>query len=152
MGKTGKWFKSFLTGKKEKDQKNSNGNCINNQSNSTNHQNPTTPKEKKRWSFRRSSATNTTTATATVKSADAINAQPNELGESVAAAAAAVVEKPAHEGDTDSGAAVSNATVGQEIPVNNCILEEAAAVKIQSVYRSYLVCFLVFFFDYEFVD
>ncbi|XP_047955250.1 protein IQ-DOMAIN 19-like [Salvia hispanica] len=51
MGKTGRWLRNILTGKKEKVKEK--------EKEQTEHrpQTPTTPKEKRRWSFRRSSAT-----------------------------------------------------------------------------------------------
>uniref|UniRef100_A0A2N9F4M9 DUF4005 domain-containing protein n=1 Tax=Fagus sylvatica TaxID=28930 RepID=A0A2N9F4M9_FAGSY len=72
MGKTSKWLRSFLTGKKDKEK------CPSNQNSCIAPENPTTPisilqttpKEKKRWSFRRSSAT----AAATPK--DSISTEP----------------------------------------------------------------------------
>ncbi|XP_042052920.1 protein IQ-DOMAIN 19-like [Salvia splendens] len=50
MGKTGRWLRNILTGKKEKAKER--------EKEQTEHrpQTPTTPKEKRRWSFRRSSA------------------------------------------------------------------------------------------------
>ncbi|KAL1548629.1 IQ-domain [Salvia divinorum] len=53
MGKTGRWLRNILTGKKEKGKERENE-----QKSGTEHRpsTPTTPKEKRRWSFRRSSA------------------------------------------------------------------------------------------------
>lgn len=47
MGKTGRWLRNILTGKKEKKAK---------EREKEQPPTPTTPKEKRRWSFRRSSA------------------------------------------------------------------------------------------------
>ncbi|KAF5950766.1 hypothetical protein HYC85_012759 [Camellia sinensis] len=69
MGKTSKWIRNFLTGKKEKEkekEREKERNSSNQQLNLNANENPTTPisiprpmtpKEKRRWSFRRSSAT-----------------------------------------------------------------------------------------------
>ncbi|XWS13703.1 hypothetical protein CRYUN_Cryun36dG0060600 [Craigia yunnanensis] len=67
MGKIGKWLKSFLTSKKEKEKEK--GKYTSNQNSSVAPENQTTPisispttsKEKRRWSLRRSSATATPT-------------------------------------------------------------------------------------------
>ncbi|KAL3812573.1 hypothetical protein ACJIZ3_013841 [Penstemon smallii] len=93
MGKTGKWLRNLLTGKKDHKEKEQ----------SKNHPisipQPTTPKEKRRWSFRRSS----TTAPGTT---------PPE--------AVAVIQLTADAAEKTSAD------------------EEAAAIKIQSVFRGYL--------------
>ncbi|KAK4493091.1 hypothetical protein RD792_018067 [Penstemon davidsonii] len=89
MGKTGKWLRNFLTGKKdhkEKDQSKINPISI---------PQPTTPKEKRRWSFRRSSTT-------------------------LPLAAVAVIQLTADAAE------------------RTIAYEEAAAIKIQSVFRGYL--------------
>lgn len=162
MGKTGKWFKSFLVGKKDKGEKDKKSNVSNNkQSVSTDHSHnptttpvvvvprPTTPKEKKRWSFRRSSASGNTTAK-DHSVADAANVQKSEVPELMAAAQ----EKQAQEVEPQNGvvdnvtvadteaAAVESAVVVMPLvgysEVSASPVEEAAAVKIQSVFRSYL--------------
>ncbi|XP_010694040.2 protein IQ-DOMAIN 19 [Beta vulgaris subsp. vulgaris] len=165
MGRTGKWLKSFLIGKKDKNvNKDLKANETNKQSISIDQETsttppvtlprPTTPKEKKRWSFRRSSASsntkekekdpNTAAATAALppQNSDAVVvvqrvltvAQPETEVEEVAAdtdvAANATVV------DAEVTAAVidqSSSTEGKDEAI-----EEAAAVKIQSMFRSYL--------------
>ncbi|XP_061984812.1 protein IQ-DOMAIN 19-like isoform X1 [Populus nigra] len=141
MGKSGKWLKSFLTGKKDKER----------EKKGTTQQNstpiienpltpisipPATPKEKRRWSFRRSSATaaapkdsNSTEPIATTQPAavqgtlDSDNEQKMHAMAMAAAAGAAMA------------AAQAAAAV---IRLTNSTIEEDAAVKIQSVFRSYL--------------
>ncbi|KAK9930902.1 hypothetical protein M0R45_018206 [Rubus argutus] len=159
MGKTGKWLRSFLTGKKDnKDHKDkvkcttttttTNESC----SPATTHdQNPTTPistpKEKKRWSFRRSSATSP--ASKDSNSVDAIPTTPPpvhttlDISENyeqkkhalaVAAATAAVADA------TAAAAQAAAAVIRLTAAVNGkaTATEEAAAIKIQSFFRSYL--------------
>lgn len=117
MGKPGKWLKSFLTGKKDKEKEKG----TSNQNSTPSIQNPVTPisippttaKEKRRWSFRRSSATaaapkdsNYTEPTATTQPAAVLDTFDSEN------------EQKMH------AMAVAN--------------KEAKAIKIQSVFRSYL--------------
>jgi hypothetical protein len=142
MGKSGKWLKSFLTGKKDKER----------EKKGTTQQNstpiienpvtpisipPATPKEKRRWSFRRSSATaaapkdsNSTEPIATTQPAavqGTLDSDNEQKMHAMAMAAAA---------DAAMAAAQAAASV---IRLTNSTIEEDAAVKIQSVFRSYLV-------------
>ncbi|MED6119882.1 IQ-domain [Stylosanthes scabra] len=124
MGKTGKWLRNLLTGKKEKEKYK--GKCAT--ISPVVLSNPTTPKEKRRWSFRRSSATATaskelnfveakaTAASMTVQTAAATDAQQNEQKRH----AMAVISLTSSSNETTRS------------------IEEAAAIKIQSVFRSYL--------------
>ncbi|KAJ8765824.1 hypothetical protein K2173_015721 [Erythroxylum novogranatense] len=148
MGKTGKWLKSFLTGKKEKEK------CIPGQNSATLDTNnpatpisipPTTPKEKRRWSFRRSSATGTgpkdtnsiesngSTHPPVQLSFDSDNEQKKHAKAITAATAAATDAAVAA---VQAAAAVIRLTSASSGRVS--AIEEAAAIKIQSVFRSYL--------------
>ncbi|OIV98783.1 hypothetical protein TanjilG_20507 [Lupinus angustifolius] len=113
MGKRGKWLRNFFTGGKKKDKEKS----LTNLSVSIITEKPTTPistttKEKRRWSFRRSSAT----ATAS-----------KELSF-------------AEENEQKKHAQPANVVICMNDDSNEIFtsLEEAAAIKIQSVFRSYL--------------
>ncbi|KAK9725501.1 hypothetical protein RND81_05G148500 [Saponaria officinalis] len=140
MGKTAKWFKNLLSGKKDKPQKDEKT-ATNNGSNpkhSEQHPNPTTPitvprpttpKEKKRWSFRRSSATAVgpkdpnsaeVANTAALPESEQTSTQEKRALDVVDVTTDVVVQQT---GFTDAGI---------------CEIEEAAAVRIQSVFRSYL--------------
>nr|KYP73556.1 Protein IQ-DOMAIN 31 [Cajanus cajan] len=133
MGRTGKWLRSLLTGKRDREkekEKCATNLCL---SNGSAAENPTTPvsattKEKRRWSFRRSSASRElnlaesggVTASVTVHTAtDAENDQRNH--DMVAAAPDAVICLTPH----SNGSSTTS-------------IEETAATKIQSVFRSYL--------------
>lgn len=140
MGKAGKWIRNLLIGKKEK-------NTTNNQADSVVGDHPTTPvvisssapKEKSRWSFRRSSA--------------AAKEAPKELSTTDAGIAARevvdVVEPeadPKQQGlDTSSVAVAAEQAAGDvqldgvNVDGKENPIENAAATKIQSVFRSYLV-------------
>ncbi|KAL6189606.1 hypothetical protein ACLB2K_040992 [Fragaria x ananassa] len=157
MGKTSKWLRSFLAGKKDKDHKDkekcstttstSNPNC----SPATTHdQNPTTPistpKEKRRWSFRRSSATSPASKDSSVVEAPTTpppvhttldfsdNFEQKKHALAVAAATAAVADATA--AAAQAAAAVMRLTAAANVKA--AAIEEAAAIKIQSVFRSYL--------------
>lgn len=152
MGKTGKWLRNFLTGKKEKEKEKEKS--ANNQNFSNGTENPTTPvsttpKEKKRWSFRRSSATATpttaskelnfvesnVTASQAVQTATDIQDEQRKHAMAVAAATAAAAD--AAVAAAQAAAAVIRLTSGSN--GTSASVEEAAAIKIQSVFRSHLV-------------
>ncbi|XP_027364393.1 protein IQ-DOMAIN 14-like [Abrus precatorius] len=137
MGKTSKWLKNLLTGKKDKEKEKEK--CATNLCLSNGSENPTTPistipKEKRRWSFRRSSASkemnlaeSSVTTSILHTNADAENDQRKQavMAMAVGVAIASAVSPDAMICLTPC----SNETTS---------IEEAAAIKIQSVFRSYL--------------
>ncbi|CAN1797198.1 Protein IQ-DOMAIN 19 [Linum perenne] len=130
MGKTGKWLKSFFTGKKLKDK-------TDNPPDATpiSHP-PTTPKEKRRWSFRRSGVANSadltlTTAPATPPAQLSSEDEHKKHAMAIATATAAAA-------DAAVAAAQAAAAVIRLTAQRNAGIEEAAALLIQSVFRSYL--------------
>lgn len=147
MGKTGKWLRSFLTGKKNKEKcaPSNQVSCIAIENNPTTPISSlqSTPKEKRRWSFRRSSATAasaspkdsiSTEQIATTPQAvqNALDVENEQKKHALAMAAAA---------DTAVAAAQAAAAVIRLAAVANgrvTAVEEASAIKIQSVFRSYL--------------
>ncbi|XP_058106119.1 protein IQ-DOMAIN 19 isoform X2 [Magnolia sinica] len=149
MGKTGKWIRSLLTGKKErekdkkeKDQKGSQPSPFP----TDNHPSPTptttpTPKEKRRWSFRRSAATkdvNSPDPTAgTATPIHSIEESENEHKKhAMVVAAATVAAADAAVAAAQAAAAMIRRTTAAN--GRSSAIEEAAAIKIQSVFRSYL--------------
>lgn len=140
MGKAGKWLKSFLTGKKDKERKlytsaNQNSSVAPEINPATPISiPPTTPKEKRRWSFRRSSATATPvrdfncteqfgTTTTPTASVEITLDDDDEQKKHAMAVTVAVIR-------LTSAASNEKATAADQ---------EAAAIKIQSIFRSYLV-------------
>ncbi|XP_071724605.1 protein IQ-DOMAIN 19-like [Rutidosis leptorrhynchoides] len=122
MGKTGKWIKNLLAGKKDKH---------------TGHETitpptsaaPTTPKEKRRWSFRRSSATPTTTTTTNSINGVTSVSPPSSMYEQENYEQKKYVMEVALANAAAANAAAASAAA---------IVEHAAATKIQSFFRSYL--------------
>lgn len=160
MGKTSKWIRSFLTGKKERDQKdkksinNPNSVITDNPATTPITIPPSTPREKRRWSFRRSSATNCPKDLSCAETAAIPATQPPSAGAAAAAASAVELENEqkkhalamaaatAAAADAAVAAAQAAAAVIRLTSVaaeRASAVEEAAAVKIQSVFRSYLV-------------
>lgn len=152
MGKTSKWLRSFLTGKKDKEKcaPSNQVSCIATENNPTTpiSSQQTTPKEKRRWSFRRSSATAASAAPKDSISTEQIATTPqavqnaldveNEQKKHALAMAAAT----AAAADAAVAAAQAAAAVIRLSAVSNgriTAVEEASAIKIQSVFRSYLV-------------
>ncbi|CAI9118395.1 OLC1v1019960C1 [Oldenlandia corymbosa var. corymbosa] len=158
MGKTGKWIRSFLTGKKDKEkEKEKNGSVHHHhqqQQNSAVEQTPatpitippTTPKEKRRWSFRRSSAT--APGQKDFGSGDMISTTPpssqmafletenDHKKHALAVAAATAAAADAAAAAAKAAAAVIQLTAAAS--GRTSAIEEAAATKIQSVFRAYL--------------
>ncbi|XP_073046945.1 LOW QUALITY PROTEIN: protein IQ-DOMAIN 19-like [Primulina eburnea] len=156
MGRTGKWLRNFLTGKKDRKEKDiKNGSDpqnfsvfnVNEQHPSTplTIPQPTTPREKRRWSFRRSSATapgrpDSNSLENIVFTPSHVmdhhledDAKKHVLAVAVATAAAADAAVAA----AKAAAAMIQLTAASSERVSSAV-EEAAAVTIQSVFRSYL--------------
>ncbi|OAY27990.1 protein IQ-DOMAIN 19 [Manihot esculenta] len=152
MGKTGKWLRSFLAGKKDKEKEKEK--CRIDQNSATNIENPltpisippTTPKEKRRWSFRRSSAAaaapsrdmKITEATALPQSEvqATLESENEQKKHAMAMAVATAAAADAAVAAAQAAAAVIRLTA--TAPGRTSSIEEAAAIKIQSVFRSYL--------------
>lgn len=155
MGKTSKWLKSILTGKKDREIKEKEK-CQSDQNSSFATENPTTPisvpqtapKEKRRWSFRRSSAaagppkdSNSTeqfTMTPPSVLQAAMEAENEQKKHAVAVAVATAAAADAAVAAAQAAAAVIRLTAAANGGKASAI-EEAAAIKIQSAFRSYLV-------------
>ncbi|XVE65958.1 hypothetical protein DITRI_Ditri08aG0042100 [Diplodiscus trichospermus] len=152
MGKTAKWLKSFLTGKKDKEKEK--GKYTSNQNSSVAPENPSTPmsippatpKEKRRWSFRRSSATATPTkdlnctehvATTPTPSVEAtLDNEEEQKKHAMAVAVATAAAADAAVAAAKAAAVMIRLTAAATEKASSA--EEAAAIKIQSVFRSYL--------------
>ncbi|XP_023000240.1 uncharacterized protein LOC111494521 [Cucurbita maxima] len=124
MGKTGKWLRSFLTGKKDKEKEKRSSN----QNFTTTSECPATPisirhnpKEKKRWSFRRAT---------TAVSRDSYPLEMVATTMPVAAAEQAAMDMDYEEQRQGLAIVVAKAAAADAAV--------AAAIKIQSVFRSYL--------------
>nr|GMD80501.1 protein IQ-DOMAIN 14 [Ipomoea batatas] len=145
MGKTGKWIKNFLSGKKEKEKEKVIGYGGGNEQPTT----PVsvTPREKKRWSFRRSSATapgqrelfsSALESTATTPNAkqDALESSDHDQKKhALAVAAATAAAADAAAAAAKAAAAVIQLTAAAS---GGGRASEAAATKIQAVFRGYL--------------
>lgn len=150
MGKKSKWITKFLTGKKDKEKSSEN------QQISTNYENPATPisvlptnpKEKRRWSFRRSSASQTpqkdlsSVETAAVVAPVQSSLEPDNEQKKHAMALALATTAAADAAVAAAQAAAAMMRLAAATPGKATPVEEAAATKIQSVFRSYLVCIL----------
>ncbi|KVH88318.1 protein of unknown function DUF4005 [Cynara cardunculus var. scolymus] len=129
MGKTTKWIKNLLAGKKDK---------TTHQPPLATHQNtpspfPTTPKEKRRWSFRRSSAT--TPNSTHITSGPPPSLPPETLKNNNHASSMV----PKTQVDTNAMMSLTTTTTTTTATDATIVVQEAAAaIKIQSVFRSYL--------------
>ncbi|XP_044498486.1 protein IQ-DOMAIN 19 isoform X2 [Mangifera indica] len=140
MGKTGKWLKSFLTGKKDREKEK----FISNQTTTAAIENPltATPKEKRRWSFRRSSATAGAPSAEQIAPAAppamqvAIDKEDEQKKHAMAVAAATAAAADAAVAAAQAAAAVIRLTAAANGRAS--AIEEAAALKIQSFFRAYL--------------
>ncbi|XP_031737432.1 protein IQ-DOMAIN 14 isoform X2 [Cucumis sativus] len=169
MGKTSKWLRNFLTGKKDKEKEK----CPSNQNFSEYPATPISirhnPKEKKRWSFRRSSAAaavavlprdsfpfplEMVSTTMPVAAMDVESEEHKKQSLAMATAKAAmdvdyeekkqavamVVAKAAAADAAMAAAQAAAAAIRltEVAYVKATAFEEAAAIKIQSTFRSYL--------------
>ncbi|PIN07607.1 hypothetical protein CDL12_19824 [Handroanthus impetiginosus] len=152
MGKTGKWLRNFLTGKKEKGKESKSGsNPPVSACNVEEYHQPTTPvsipqpmtpKEKRRWSFRRSSAgapgrpdSSSVESMRTPSHVYMENDDSKKHALALAAATAAAAD--AAVAAAKAAAAVIQLTAAAASGKARDV-EEAAATKIQSVFRAYL--------------
>ncbi|KAK6929917.1 protein of unknown function DUF4005 [Dillenia turbinata] len=159
MGKAGKWLRNFLTGKKDKEkekekEKEKNAkiqpstSVTENTTTTPISTTPTTPKEKRRWSFRRSSATaaspkdlNSTdsvvSSTAPLPSMQAImDSESEQKKQAMAVAAATAAAADAAVAAAQAAAAMIRLTAAANGRAT--AKEEAAAIKIQAAFRSFL--------------
>nr|XP_010917795.1 protein IQ-DOMAIN 14 [Elaeis guineensis] len=142
MEKAGRWLKSFLMCKREEKDK---GETLTSSSPTEAQSDPIplpTPKEKNRWSFRRQEAAarkgstspdQTVSAPTNALSEAEIDQMRHATAAAVTAAAAAGVAVAAAQAAADV-MSLTSATTGK----TSSAVEEAAAIKIQAVFRSYL--------------
>jgi hypothetical protein len=103
------------------------------------------PREKKRWSFRRPAPTQQGKVSNAAPSPLSSSLEPSarELDQSEhAVAAAAAAADAAGMAAAEAAAAVARLTTAAEeshLPVSCCSVEEAAAARIQATFRGYLV-------------
>ncbi|PKI71892.1 hypothetical protein CRG98_007751 [Punica granatum] len=159
MGKTGRWLKHFFTGKKDSHKEKIKANkstdiAFVGDGSTANENCPATPisipqssmnpKEKGRWSFRRSSATapresHSAEVTANGQQPPVLqaNSDDQQKQHAMAVAAATAAATDAALAAAQAAAAVIRLTAAAATGTPS-IMEEAAAIRIQSVFRSYL--------------
>ncbi|PIA31662.1 hypothetical protein AQUCO_04900157v1 [Aquilegia coerulea] len=151
MGKTSKWIRNFLSGKKdkvkEKDKEASNQSSLVPAAIPTTPiaVTPSTPKEKRRWSFRRSPATTPSKDSNSVDSTSVtptpvVQTTPEPEYEQKKHAMAMVAATSAAADAAVAAAQAAAAVIRLTVTANEkqIAVEEASAIKIQSYFRSYL--------------
>ncbi|WOL10954.1 hypothetical protein Cni_G19714 [Canna indica] len=142
MGKAGKWLKSFLTGKK--DEKKEKAETPTSPLTSKTQSAPISvpvPKEKKRWSFRRSvgagRSSNSSELSISAPLQGLSEAEIDQKRHAMAVAVATAAAADAAVAAAQAAAAVMRLTAATQQQATT--KEEEAATKIQSAYRGYLV-------------
>ncbi|WOL03131.1 protein IQ-DOMAIN 14 [Canna indica] len=144
MGKTGKWLRRFLTGKKDEKKEKSDDSLYSpilltkSQSSSTS---VPAPKEKKRWSFRRSAdsrkSSNSPELSISLPVHGLLEAEMNQKRHAMAVAVATAAAADAAVAAAQAAVAAMRLTSGATRAKASAI-EEAAAIRIQSAFRAYL--------------
>ncbi|KAG7018735.1 Protein IQ-DOMAIN 14 [Cucurbita argyrosperma subsp. argyrosperma] len=139
MGKAGKWLKNFLSGKKFDKEHYQIANHVSVVSSGNSTIPVSSPKEKKRWSFRRPSPAkevNTPGSNVAVAVNPSVNTTFDMEKEQEKHAMAMAAATEAAVAAAQAAAVVIRLTVASN--GKDSRIEEAAAIKIQSVFRSYL--------------
>lgn len=142
MGKAGRWLRSILAGRKDK--------ALQQYQQQQGDATPlpataaSSPREKKRWSFRRPAPTQQGKVSNAAPSPLSSSLEPSarELDQSEHAVAAAAAADAAVMAAAEAAAAVARLTTAAEeshLSVSCCSVEEAAAARIQATFRGYLV-------------
>jgi propanediol dehydratase large subunit len=131
MGKAGRWLRSILAGRKDK--------ALQQYQQQQGDATPlpataaSSPREKKRWSFRRPAPT---------QQGKVSNAAPSPLSSSLEPSARELDQSEHAVAAAEAAAAVALLTTAAEeshLSVSCCSVEEAAAARIQATFRGYLV-------------
>ncbi|KAL3649005.1 IQ-domain [Castilleja foliolosa] len=147
MGKTGRWIRNFLTGKKEiKDKFEKQSKYNSDQAHFENRPTtpisitqPTTPREKRRWSFRRSSAAAPAGRQEVLGSTGDHQGENDSRKHALEVTVAKSTASDAAVAAAKAMAAVIQLNAGDSKKYGrDSAAEGAAAVKIQSVFRAYL--------------
>ncbi|XP_051223056.1 protein IQ-DOMAIN 19 [Lolium perenne] len=142
MGKAGKWLRSILAGKKDGGRRRGNkqGQC--DATPLAELPAAASPREKKRWSFRKPGKAATPSPLTPEPSAAggvSVSVSERELEQSKHAVAVAVATAVATDAAVAAAAAVIRLTAAEaEDELYACPIEEAAASKIQATFRGYL--------------